>query len=338
MADNVFTSIEDLLNVQMTESSAGEDFVIINQEKGIKQITLTNLISNVLELIPTENNEFPESLNLDTLLKAITYKLYHLSAADIGYDGEINMEYGNLKNLLIFVLNKLNTYENGISSEQITYSVGADTPEHASELEGQTVEQILNYILNNYRYNEESVSSEEISVNTSSWESSGSTTETVTLQTALDSMYQTIINKSDKTKKIYASNSETIEFLANTTTNIAELNIKAEANTMLDITTCFTITCNVPGVITLMLYRGEDLIDTFEDALTTGMHTINQFAYTSLSVGDENSFTITTNAVFTPDYNTGDIDIPAVIDIGKLRLLYQGADISYNSNSEEEVI
>ena len=340
MTDTTSTNIDELVNAPIVETTASEDFIVINHEKAIKQITLGQLMSKVIDLIPIANTEFPGSLNLDTLLKAITYKLFHLSTSDIVYDGEINMEYGNLKEILIFILDKLNGYENGISSSKITYTPSVDTPEHAADIEDYSIEGMINYVLNNYRYGNISISSEDVSVDLSTWSKNDlpdGTTET-DLQTAFDNMYQVMIHKSDKTKKIYASTQEDIEFSSGVIANIAELNIKAIMNTMLDITTCFNITCNVPGVLSILVYNDGVLIDSFEDALTTGVHTINQFTFASLKLEEnKNVFLLTTDAIFTPDDNTGDILVPAVIERGKMRLLYQGYDISYYKVVEEGV-
>ena len=335
MADN-----EMIINAPVTDVAAGEDFIIINQEKDIKQVALVQLMSKVIDLIPIESNEFPKALNLDVLLKEITYRLFHLSTSDIGYDGDINMEYGNLKNVLIFILDKINSYENGLASKDIVYEINADTPNHVMSLESKSIEDMINYILNNYRYGNTPIIGEDISIDISSWDGGdypdNTINATTNLQKAFDTVYDIIANKTDKTKKIYASNTDAIELFNGVTEDIATIGISINSDTMLEITGCVSITCNVPGVFSTIVYKNGSVIDSFEDALTTGNHTINTMTYTDLKNDSDSSatYSVSIKGIFIPDENTGDILIPASIDIGKCRLLYQGYNISYKDISE----
>lgn len=337
MSEIINITTDDLINLPIVNETGGEDLILINQDKTNKQILLKDLLQYIITLIPVENTEFTNSKNIDELLKSITDKLFHLNSSDINWDGEMKMEYNNVKELLIFILDELNSYSNGINSDQIYFKIDSTTPDSAVDLNGKTLEEVINYILNNYRENEDNIDTDDIIVDTSGWTKVDRPLEDSTksdLQTIVDSLYTMINERADKNKNVYVRNSENIVISYGSEEELI-VNIKVIRSTMLKININPTILCNYPGTFHLSIYKQDQFVDEFYDSLTGGYHTLEYFSYVSLNVPENIDYVVNDIRIymsFSPDIQHEealvDDDIVCNLYRNNLRLLFQGEDIS----------
>lgn len=111
-------TINDLISVPETEEISGEDYVLLDVAKEIKQMRLSDLCKFVGDLVPILNRVFPQATTLNAVIEAITDKINTITARDIIYDGEVHMEYGNLNSIIMYILDSISKLERDEEVEQ----------------------------------------------------------------------------------------------------------------------------------------------------------------------------------------------------------------------------
>ena len=312
-----------------------EDYIPVNREKESKQITFKNLSSYILSLIPTSDKNYPEAITLESLISAISNKIATLSVADISYNGEIHMEYGNLRSLLTYMLDSLDSLHNdGISSKNVSFTPDGDTPLHVTNESGgsKSVHYMLNYILNNYRYLKENISADLSDVDISMWDNiykpNGSENkDIITVQQAITQIYDIIANQTKKLERLFYSNASSIEYINDDESKvIGSFEVTTRSTQILTIRLSNTIICDLPGILNIKVYKDNLVIQEFEDALTTGAHSVTPFTFISLPVQEE-AYKIKIVAKYNKDIIDDDILLSAITPTNAFLCTLEGYDM-----------
>lgn len=328
--------MDNLNSIEQVNSVSQEDYVLINKEKELKQASFMTICTELSKWIAVNNKHFPQAIVLDDFMKEISEKLFTLSTKDIIYDGEIHQEYGNLRAILTYILDQLSSfYDGGFKSENVTFIPDGDTPSHFSQESGgaKTIQETINYILNNYRYLGENIDSTLSDVDISEWDASlkpdgYESKNKITVQQAISQLYDIIAVQTKKFERLFYMNDSSIDFLNdNDIISMDSFTVRPKTTTqMFTMRMSFSIICNMPGVLTIKVFKDGTKMYEMEDALTSGTHTLNPFTFMNLPLREE-PYTITMKATYQKDYEDDNADIAATIPKTSFTMILEGYDL-----------
>lgn len=318
------TDINDLVSVPETETVSAEDYVILNIAKEIKQIQIRDLCSFIGDIIPIIDEVFPKALTLNDIIKTITNKINTINAREIGYDGEMHMEYGTVHAIISYILDIINKYETGgFKGSNVEFIPSEDTPDRVIErFPSASINDILNYILDSYRHSDDDISQQDIVANTSTWDISD-TDGIKTLQDQIDKLY-TLSTKESIYGNIYESNPTSIELSRNDTDiyTIANDNMIKHLSGAIEIAFSISINCVVPGTLYIGVFKDNELVQSFNSSLPVGDSIISPFTFTNITDEIDTPFNMKIKIGFKKDIKSN--EIPAVIPVNGFTVRYSG--------------
>lgn len=331
----------DLTLVPTIEDMGREDYVIINKEKVINQITLANLLKFSSEIIPIVDRYFPKALNLKDIITEISNKLNTLQAGDIGYEGEIHKELSNVKAVLIYLLDKIDDIYNGnFDSSNITFDPSNNIPDWVmndfNDMDKLDISAVLEYILKKYYYVGNDLDASNVKTDISGWgnlhtdgiiDENGKTS----IEDAINRIYY-LLNNESTIPKFYVNNLNPIE-LSNAPEDIVNTctaNLIKQKDGIIDISICLSIHVNIPGTLSIIVMSDGVKLAEFNNALTTGDHTLTPHYFKEFLAKDT-PVILSVGLAFQKDIDDPSIKVPATVDPQMLTVIYEGIRLKYNS-------
>ena len=330
--------ISELVNLPIAGSAKREDYVIIDSNKEIKQVTVNNLLAIASELIPIVDKYFPDAITLKDAISQISTKLNTLESMDVAYDGEIHQELSNVRAVLLFLLDKIDDiYGGSFDIANIAFNPTSQTPDWViTDLEGKGMDMatLLNYILSKYQYTGNTTPGDKVIMDITGWNGGHSTgivddDGKASVSDAINRLYWLVNNEANVPKYYYKNNTK-IAFpnSASDVLIVSDAKFSKGRDGVVDINVSMCIHIDVPGTLTMMVYNQDDVLFTFNDALTTGDHIISPKFFHEFTTADS-PLRLAIGLAFIRDTNDDTLSSPAYIDANNFMVTYEGIKLSY---------